>query len=220
MKYSHGLEYKVSKSGVAVLCGIGNCTDEHLIIPSFVEDFPIVGVAEKAFARCLQIKSISLPSSVTYVSDQAFAWCRNIEEVRFETVSEVGNRAFMGCDKLSCISFGNKLETIGDKAFAYCPSLSSVSLPDSLTSLGSASFEGCRNLVSITISSGISIIENGTFYACESLSQISLPKTLEYIDEYAFAYCASINEMNIPTKTVINRDAFFECSLNKNGKAS
>lgn len=215
MRYSHGLEYRVSKSGVAVLCGIGNCFDEHIVIPSSVEGYAIVGIGEKAFARCLQVKSVTLPSSICFVSDNAFAWCRNLTEVNAHDISEIGNRAFMGCDALASVSFGDRLERIGEKAFAYCPSLISVALPDSLTRLGVAAFEGCRNLTEISLSDNLSIIENSTFYACDSLGKVNLPSHLEFIDEYAFAYCSSIGEMDIPTKTVINRDAFFESNLIK-----
>ena len=215
MRYSHGLEYKVSKSGVAVLCGIGNCFDEHIVIPSSVEGYTVVGVSEKAFARCLQVKSVTLPSSICFVGDNAFAWCRNLKKVNARGLSEIGSRAFMGCDALTDVSFGDQIEKIGEKAFAYCPSLISVTLPDSLTRLGSAAFEGCRNLSEISLSDNLAIIENSTFYACDNLYKISLPSGLEFIDEYAFAYCSSIGEMNIPTKTVINREAFFESNLIK-----
>lgn len=220
MRYSHGLEYKVSKSGVAVLCGIGNCTDEHLVIPSDVEGYPIVGISDKAFARLSQIKSISLPSSVAYIGEQAFAWCHNLIEVRSFNICHIGKRAFMGCDKLSSLAFGNMLETVGEKAFAHCSALRAVAFPNSITRLGASAFEGCRNLCKICLSDNISVIENGTFYACGSLCKVILPTALEYIDEYAFAYCSSITEMNVSAKTVINQEAFFECGVSKNGKAS
>ena len=212
MRYSHGLEYTVSKDGVAVLCGIGNCTDEHIVIPPEVDGFTVVGVENKAFYRS-QIKSIELPSSVRFIRSQAFAWCRQLVEVKALNISEIGDRAFMGCDKLLNISFGNRLESIGQKSFAYCPSLLSIALPNSLTRLGSASFEGCRNLERICLSDNISIIENGTFYACGNLRQIIFPSKLEFIDEFAFAYCTSLSKLEFPKNTVVNRDAFFECAV-------
>ena len=210
MRISYGLEYVVTKNGVAILRGIGNCLDEHIVVPSSVQGYPVVGVAEKAFDRSTQIKSIVLPESVRFIESQAFAWCRELVKITLN-VSEIGDRAFMGCDSLSRIDFGEKLELIGEKAFAYCPAIVSVALPDSLTRLGAATFEGCRNLNKILLSDGIRIIENGTFYACDKLRRVELPSKLEYVDEYAFAYCISLLEMNIPSRTVINNDAFFEC---------
>ncbi len=214
MRISYGLEYVVMKNGVAVLRGIGNCLDEHIIVPSSVQGYPVVGVAEKAFARSTQIKSVVLPKSVEFIEPQAFAWCRELVEIT-SNASEIGDRAFMGCDRLAKIDFGENLERIGEKAFGYCPALISVALPDSLTRLGSAAFEGCRNLAEISLSDNLLVIESSTFYACDSLSKVILPPILEFIDELAFAYCASIDELNIPATTVINREAFFESNLNR-----
>jgi hypothetical protein len=211
MKATKGLEYSLLDGGVAVLAGIGYCEKEDVVVPSSISGFPVVGVAEKAFCRSDKIKSITLPSSVRYIDEQAFAWCRNLERVSFESVLEIGERAFMGCDKLNSIDWGNELEVIGEKAFAYCTALKFVSLPESVSALGEASFEGCRGLVSIDLSNSVKMIENSTFSACTSLRQVKLPKRLEYIDEYAFAYCTAITEMLVPSKTVLNSAAFFEC---------
>lgn len=211
MRVSRGLEYAVSKSGVAILRSIGNCTDEHIVVPSAVEGYPVVGVAEKAFARSTHIKSVTLPASVRFIEAQAFAWCRELTYVKLTSTHEIGTRAFMGCDKLSWVDLGNALEEIGEKAFAYCPALSNVDLPDTVSRLCSAAFEGCRNLCTASLSRSLKIIENSTFYACESLRRVELPSKLEYIDECAFAYCSSLVDMDVPAKTVINNQAFFEC---------
>ena len=221
MKVSSGLEYRVLDGNSAVLCGVGECLDEHIIVPSAIRGYSIVGIAERAFYRSSQIKSITLSRSIRFIEPQAFAWCRELTEINLFNTEEIGERAFMGCDMLTRVNFGKQLGTIGEKAFAYCPSLTSMSLPNSLTRLGSASFEGCRNLCSISLSDGIRIIENGTFYACEKLRRVELPSKLEYIDEHAFAYCVSIVEMNLPPRTVINDDAFFECGrICGNGRVS
>lgn len=220
-KVTKGLEYSLLDGGVAVLVGIGYCEQEHIVVPSVVSGFPIVGVAEKAFYRSQQIKSIWLPASVRFVDSEAFAWCRNLEKVSFESVLEIGERAFMGCDRLSFIELGNELEMVDEKAFAYCSSIASISLPDSVASLGEYAFEGCRGLHSVSLPDHIKVIENGTFYACGNLHRVKLPRRLEYIDEYAFAYCTSLTEMLIPSKTVLNADAFFECgTLSRNGVVS
>ena len=211
MKASSGLEYRVWDGNSAVLCGVGECLDEHIVVPSAVRGYSIVGIAEKAFYRSSKIKSITLSKSIRFIEPQAFAWCFELTEINLLNTTEIGDRAFMGCDKLARIDFGKQLEFIGEKAFAYCPALTSVSIPDSVTRLCAATFEGCRNLCSISLSNNVKIIENGTFYACEKLRRVYLSSMLEYVDEYAFAYCVSIVEMNIPARTVINNDAFFEC---------
>ena len=56
-----GLEYSLLDGGVAVLVGIGYCDKENIVVPSNISGFPIVGVAEKAFSKVSQLKSITFP---------------------------------------------------------------------------------------------------------------------------------------------------------------
>lgn len=211
MTSSTGLDFSISSQNEAYLCGIGNCTDENVVVPSSINGYMVVGVTEKAFERNDTIKSIILPSSVESIGKMAFAWCRNLENVRIEGVIHIENRAFMGCDRLQNVVLGDYLETVGEKAFSYCSALAILSLPRHTVSVGSAAFEGCRSLRKISLPNSIKTIENSTFYACTSLRSVKLSNQLEYIDEYAFAYCISITEMNLSPKTVINNEAFFEC---------
>ena len=75
MKASSGLEYRVLDGNSAVLCGFGECLDEHIVVPSAVRGYSIVGIAEKAFYRSSKIKSITLSKSIRFIEPQAFAWC-------------------------------------------------------------------------------------------------------------------------------------------------
>ena len=221
MNTSSGLDYTVINSNSVVVCGIGSCADEHIVIPSAVRGYTVVGIAEKAFLRSSQIKSVTLPKSVKFIDQQAFAWCRELIEVKIAAVTEICDKAFIGCDKLEAVNFGKSLEYIGKKAFAFCPSITVADLPDTVYRLSSASFEGCRSLSRIYIPESVKIIESSTFYACEKLRKVTLPSKLEYIDEFAFAYCISIVEMNISQRTVINSGAFFECGkICENGRVS
>ena len=219
--FSYGFEYKATEKKEIIICGIGNCRDENLVIPRLNENgLKIVGIADEAFIRCNKIKSVSLPKSVVFIGNSAFAWCPNLERIELNSVISIDSRAFMGCDKLNQVNLGKNLSYIGEKAFAYCPNLNSIEIPKTALKIGASAFEGCRSLVKANLPESLKLIENGVFYACTSLRQINLPKKLEYIDEYAFAYCVSINYIDIPQHTVINKDAFFECGINSLNKVS
>lgn len=64
-----------------------------------------------------------------------------MDEIFFpDSLEEIGNMAFMHCQKLKTIHFGNNLKTIGDLAFIGCSSLKSVTLPESIKTIGVCSF--------------------------------------------------------------------------------
>ena len=210
---SLGLEYEVRRDGTAVLMSIGSCADSCITVPQFFEGKTVVAVADNAFRGNCEIISIKLPSTVTVIGKNSFAWCRNLETVIGGGLLEIGAKAFIGCDSLSDLGLGKKVKKIGTKAFAYCISLTSAYLPDSICEMGVSVFEGCRNLDTVALPDSLRIVENGTFYACTSLKHVEMPRNLKYIDEYAFAYCVSLDEISLSKQTVTNNNAFFESQI-------
>lgn len=69
--------------------------------------------------------SISIPDSVTFISDNAFYFCTS----------------------LAFVSIPDSIISIGDEAFYHCTSLSSVSIPDSVIFIGEDAFAECPDLI-------------------------------------------------------------------------
>jgi ubiquitin len=67
----------------------------------------------------------------------------------------------------------NSVTNIGDYAFLGCTSLTSITIPNSVTSIGKQAFYGCTSLTSITIGKGVTNIGDYAFYACISLRSIT-----------------------------------------------
>lgn len=59
------------------------------------------------------------------------------------SVTTIGNSAFMGCTALNSINIPSKIRTIESRAFNDCSNLKDITLPDSLRTLGSHAFSGC-----------------------------------------------------------------------------
>ena len=71
------------------------------------------------------------------------------------TVRELGENAFCGCEKLHEVIFepDSQLETIGESCFSNCE-LEEVTIPKSVCSIGYCAFQYCRNLRSLTFEEG------------------------------------------------------------------
>ena len=93
----------------------------------FKED--LAKITTEMFKNNVTLTSITLPNSVTDIMDEAFS----------------------GCDKLAVINFSNQLKTISKKAFYGCSSLESITLPASLTRIGEYAFSGCSKLSTIKV---------------------------------------------------------------------
>ena len=60
-----------------------------------------------------------------------------------DTVTEIGDSAFEGCDSHPSIQFPPNLERIGDMAFYNCTSVEADYLPPTVTHIGGMAFYDC-----------------------------------------------------------------------------
>ncbi|MBR2800492.1 MAG: leucine-rich repeat domain-containing protein, partial [Oscillospiraceae bacterium] len=115
-----------------------------------------------------------------------------------ESITTISNDAFRGCSSLTSINFPNSLNSIGSNAFLDCSSLTSINLPNSLTSIGSKAFSGCSNLNNTDLPEGITKISSGTFSNCISLTSMTIPASVKIIWSDAFSGCNNITNIDLP----------------------
>lgn len=115
--------------------------------------------------------------------------------ITFNTdVTEIGQRAFMGCSTLTSVKLPDSLKYINMYAFAET-GLTSVSLPTNTYGVSDYAFYGCRNLSEVDLNSVI-IIGAYAFKDC-SLTSVYLPATAESIGNCAFK-CSTLMEFKGP----------------------
>lgn len=144
------------------------------------------------------VESISIPDTVTEISDAAFKKMSDLKSVVIPTqVSKIGDYAFSDCRDLSNVVFqsSGKLSYIGHNAFSHT-NLSKVVVPSTVSSIGDGAFYWCRNLIEIVFNEGLIGIDNSIFTECTNLSYVSLPSTIDYIGSFAFAACKKLNKLH------------------------
>lgn len=86
-----------SKDGKTLIAVPRDYSQRHYKVPEGVEK-----IGERAFARCDNLISVSLPSTAEIIEAEAFADCSKLEEVEIpRSVKEVGDYAFDGCSSLA-----------------------------------------------------------------------------------------------------------------------
>lgn len=99
------------------------------------------------------IRSLVISEGITAIDKSNFERCINMESVSFPTsLTEIGERAFFMYlhGGLTELNIPASITTIGKKAFA-CEALTSVTLPETLTTLGNYLFMDCRTLTSARV---------------------------------------------------------------------
>ena len=116
---------------------------------------------------------MTLPSSLTTLEREAFAWCSSLTNVIFNncTVS-VGTIAFTDCTSLANVDFGNAVVSIGIRTFQRCTALTNMVIPNSVAWIDQYGFIGCSNLTSVTIGNGVTNVGSAAFQNCVSLTNV------------------------------------------------
>ena len=128
-------------------------------------------------------------------------------------VTEIGDRAFANCDRLTSIEIPNSVTLIGKEAFDGCKSLTSIKLPEGVTMIEMSTFSGCSSLTSIKLPEGVTMIGGGAFSGCTSLTSVEIPNSVTVIRDNAFNGCTSLTSIVLPDSVVeIRDDAFRGCT--------
>ena len=156
----------------------------------------------------------TIPNSVTEIGDLAFLSCDGLTSVIISnSVTRIGVSAFQYCKNLVSVTLPNSVTSIGNSAFSGCSSLTSVSIGNSVTSIGSSAFSGCSSLTSVIIPNSVTSIGYDAFYRCYSLASVSIGNSVTSIGSSAFFECISLTSVTIPISvTSIGDYAFEQCS--------
>lgn len=110
-------------------------------IPDGVEN-----MGKMAFKDCKELKTVVIGNGLRTIPERAFDHCSVLRSVTFgNSVEKIMECAFQ-CTDLREVMIPNSVTTIGDGAFISCASLETLELPSGLTSIGKYAFEGCSSL--------------------------------------------------------------------------
>ncbi|MBR2970730.1 MAG: leucine-rich repeat protein [Clostridia bacterium] len=182
-------------------------------------------------------------TSLESTGERAFAYCEQLKNIDFGTLTKVDKNSFYGCGALVNVILGKSLTTIGEGAFRCCTSLTNIVLPvDSmLTTVGAYAFAGTisqkanydvldlsnatklqliddsafayGNVKRVILPKSEFVLGDDAFSGCNLLNAVELGKCVS-IGQNAFRYCLSLCEITIPSSVkIISKEAFRDLNL-------
>ena len=143
-------EFTPDNTAVIVINYKYNGAAADVTIPSRYQGKPVTTIGHAAFFNSAAT-SVTIPDSVTSISDSAFVNCPQLTNISIpNSVTYIGFSAFNSCTSLKSITLPSSLSTIQSYAFCNCGKLETIRIPVSVTSIGNNAFADCPSLMTVT----------------------------------------------------------------------
>ncbi len=197
-----------------------------------------VGICENAFLGMNLATSVTIPSSITFIGNHAFADCNSLKNVYISDVAawcqidvrcspmQYASKLHLNNQLITELVIPDGVSSICDYAFANCTDIASIEIPSSVTSLGQNAFARCTGIRLIYLDNiapwyNFNFISkecnplyyaNRLFIGGRSVTSIDIPDGITQIKKNAFAGWESLVSVTIPNSvTEIGDYAFNGC---------
>lgn len=189
---------------------IAGCTNASFTALDLSGTIVTNGFSDHTFAGDTYIKTVTLPTTCTTISNYCFTGDTSLTTINnFTNVTTISNYGFSGCTSFTAITIPAAMRTIGTHAFDGCTYLAAVTFTSGTLSLsiGSYAFNGCTRLAKTSTPTSTTI--GGT-----QVNMFVIPARCTQILEGAFNNCSSaLKYVYIPsTVTKIGTTVFTGCS--------
>ena len=144
------------------------------------------------------IKVVNIGNGVTSIASKAFYKCNNLISATIpNSVKSIKEEAFNGCDKLTSLVIPESVTFIGEGAL---PDIWLNAQADGMVYAGKVLYAYKGTMPSnteIVIPEGTTEIAGRAFVGCTGMTSVTIPKSVTYIGVYAFSACTSLTSVNI-----------------------
>ena len=212
---TNDFEYTVENGAARVTKYTGD--SESVIVPSKIDGYEVKSIAMDAFSEdnCKAVKSVVVSEGIETVENWLFTSCINIESITLPSTIDVlaTDWFFIGGTKLKELKIsGENPRYYTDKGVLYdskkkhlmlCPAQNKFvdgeyKILDETTDIRGWAFTNCANLNKIVMPDTVTSIGDHAFSSCCNLSELVLSKSIKSMSYNAFGSLSSLKEITIP----------------------
>jgi hypothetical protein len=233
--YSYIFTFSESGNELTVIGYHDKGTLTSITIPSAYDDKDVVGIAANIFASNVPLTSITVPNSITFISDSAFAKAYLLQSITLPfvgttaTATEPLGHLFGSIDYSPGNTYlanpnhiPNSLNSITITNTAQIPQgafqrlqVPNIAFTSNVTSIGNSAFAYNNALTTLTISSNLSTLGTSVFAYCANLTTVTFPSSVTSVPANTFSNCPNLLTFDFTNITSIGQQAFYhDTSLN------
>lgn len=224
-----GVTMRQNENGSYTVSGFsGSCV--NLKLPDYYLGYPVVEIATDAFREADISGTLTLPSTLEKIGNNAFMNCDQLTGELYipDSVTYIAEQAFRECKNFTGLRLSPNLEILEGGIFYGCSGFTGeLILPPNLREIRESwvgwigvehvgTFEGCTGFTgSLVIPDSVTRIGLRVFQDCSGFNgTLHLSSSLKYIGENAFLRCSNLTgSLIIPdTVTTMGKHAFYRCS--------
>jgi hypothetical protein len=208
---SEGLSFKYVDDLGGYEVSMGTATGQAIVIPPEKDSKPVVKIADYGFRGSAGVLAVIIPDSVYEIGERAFEGCENLYEISMsENLAVLGLSAFDGTAFHEGLSAG--AHYFGKVFYTYkgvIPVSGVIEIKDGTLSVAPRAFFGQRYLTSVRFPSSLKSIGAFAFSVCNALRNLEFPEGLLSIGSNAFFDCSALDGLTLPDSVVAVYDAAF-----------
>ena len=171
-------------------------------ITNLVINDGVDSIGSAAFFGLTNLKYVTISNTVTHIGNNAFAYCRSLENIYLNKVMSLGLGVFQDCESLKKVYLTPGMTIVPEGLFHNCTSLKEIGIPNTISTISNGAFSNCSALNDVTLFSGLTTIEAFAFENCSGLKSLVFPSDIEAIGEKAFTGCNSLASVTIKGSTL------------------
>lgn len=181
-------------------------------------------IRNKAFFNCKTLKTLVIGTGLSTIEEYAFAGCNNLTSITGngdgitanDNVLYSGTKAILGAN--GDVSIQGGTTEIGNRAFSFCDKITEITIPSSVTKISDYAFSDCKGLSQITIPGSTTDVGYGAFFGCDKVTDVKITATgssavKQVLGGIGFAGMQNLIVVHVPTSvkeicTIIGEETF------------
>ena len=178
----------------------------------------VTHIGDFAFYGSQLSATLTIPTTVTEIGERAFGYCSKLSKVLYNAISaEYDNNnsgvGFLYSSSVNTIIIGNEVQKIPTYSFYYTNNIETITIPESVTYIGDYAFSQCHLLTEVNYNAtNVSYCGISPFNGCNKLTTFNIGNNVQTLPGN-ICYDTKITSINIPNSvTSIGSWAFNQCT--------